>query len=57
MNRRRVGTCAGVGKPAGVPEEPAAVPADAPDHPAEPRPPTRPAATAGSRQSATPAGG
>lgn len=48
---------AGDGEPAGVPEEPAAVPADAADHPAEPDAPAGSAAATGPRQPATPAGG
>ncbi|CAI5636773.1 unnamed protein product [Oreochromis niloticus] len=37
-------------EPSGVPEEPASVPADETDHPAEPSPPASPAATARERQ-------
>lgn len=37
-------------EPSGVPEEPASVPADETDHPAEPGPPTSPSAAARQRQ-------
>lgn len=43
-------------EPSGVPEEPASVPADETDHPAEPGSPTGPAAAAGPRQSTAAAG-
>lgn len=43
-------------EPSGVPEEPASVPADETDHPAEPSPPTSPAAAAGQRQPTAAAG-
>ncbi len=57
VNRCGAGSGAGLGEPAGVPEEPATVSPDASDHPAEPGAAASAPAAARSRQPAAPAGG